>query len=159
MGSLEAAHSALSRVNEIMNNIIKQSEETHSLMNIGAPTGDLNELMDKFELLATRLTTMNTVIRMMQELCHSLGQSVKVNAFRIKEIEHGRKQYIHIEYEFKLPQFQSPTVLTLIVGYANKKFAVYYSGSNSFIVSEKVFRGKWWPKIANGILNNSDKLE
>jgi hypothetical protein len=159
MGSLNVAHATVSHINEILNNIVKHNEETHSLVNTGAPTCLLREQMSQLESLANRISTVNSTIRMMQELTHSLGQVVKVNKFHIKEIEKGRKQYIDIDYEFKLPQYQSPTVLSLRVGYAHNKFAVIYNNnSEPFIVSAKVFREKWWPKIVNGILNNTDKL-
>lgn len=62
-----------------------------------------------------------------------------------------------------MPQSETENKLVLIVGYANNKFAVFYNTSHEpkpvCVTSMKQFQTKWWPKIANGILNNSNKLE
>lgn len=158
MGSLEFAYSATDKMAEIMNNFVKQSEEMYSLSHMGAPTSVLKDNISHLESLVGRLATVNQVIRMMQELNHSLGQSVKIDTFKVTEIENKRKQYINVEYTYKLPLFQTPTVVSFFIGYSNNKIAVFYNNNELCKATAKHFKDKWWPKIATGIMYNTEKL-
>lgn len=158
MENLEFAHAAIANMTEIMNNFVKQSEEMYSLSHMGAPTGILKYSISQLESLVGRLATVNQVIRMMQELNHSLGQSVKIDNFKVSEYEKGRKQYINVEYTYNLSQFQTPTVVSFVIGYSNNKIAVYYNNDELCKATAKHFKDKWWPKIAAGIMNNMEKV-